>query len=375
MRVLVHAYPWDVIGDPLFIGRVQALGCDGVDLAAAYHTVRAATPWHPDRPYVDARHSALYRPVREEAWAGRRLVPSAAGWMDDPDPFGTAARALIGAGVPVTAWIVLTHNSLIGEAHPDITVVNCFGQHYPWALCPSRPEVRAYAATLAAEAVRGVTALAGVLLEACGQLGADHGGHHDKTDGAYDARQRRMLSVCCCPACRAGWAARGADPEWVVRELRAAVRSREHDLDADTAATLLAVRQEGVGELRHQVIGAVPGLRVSLHCSPDPWATGANPGLGPDAGEEVDAAVVQCWPTGPESPDRVRLARHLLPERVAVGAYVTVLPPVRPEETVAHVRRLVEAGAREIHLYHAGLASPARHGLLADAARAAVTLS
>ncbi|GAA3800350.1 hypothetical protein GCM10022226_19920 [Sphaerisporangium flaviroseum] len=372
MRVLVHAYPWDVIGDPLFTGRVQALGCDGVNLAAAYHTVRAATPWHPERAYLDARHSALYRPLREEAWAGRRLAPARPGWMDDPDSFGTAARTLTDADIPVTAWIVLTHNSRLGEAHPDVSVVNCFGQPYPWALCPSHAEVRDYAATLAAEAVRDVP-LAGVLLEACGQLGADHGGHHDKTDGAYDARARRMLSVCCCAACQASWAARGLDPRRAVRDLRAAVRSREHDLDPAMAAALLAVRHEAADELRHQVIGAVPGRRVSLHASPDPWATGANPGLSPNAGKEVDTVVVQCWPTGPESPDRVRLAHHMLPDQVAVGAYVTVLPPVRPEEPAPHVRRLVEAGANEIHLYHAGLAGPARHGLLADAVRAATT--
>ncbi|GGK66322.1 hypothetical protein Sme01_10940 [Sphaerisporangium melleum] len=371
MRVLVHAYPWDVIGDPLFTARVQTLGAEGVNLAAAYHTVRAATPWHPERAYMDARHSALYRPVREEAWRGRRLVPAAPAWMEDADAFGTAARALAGAGVPVTAWIVLTHASRLGEAHPDVSVVNCFGEHYPWALCPSRAEVREYAATLAAEAVRDLP-LAGALLEACGQLGADHGGHHDKTDGAYDARARRMLSVCCCAACRDGWEAGGADPGRTVRDLRAAVRSREHDLDAETAATILAVRHQAADELRHQVVAALPtGLRVALHASPDPWATGANPGLRPPAGKDVDAVIVQCWPTGQESADRLRVARRMLPEQVALGAYVTVLPPVRQEDLVPHVRRLAEAGAEEIHLYHAGLAGPARHGLLADAALAA----
>ncbi|WP_214411824.1 hypothetical protein [Sphaerisporangium fuscum] len=372
MRVLVHAYPWDVLGDPLFVGRVQALGCDGVNLAAAYHTVRAATPWHPERAYLDARHAALYRPVREEAWRGRRLLPGPAAWMDDPDSFGTAATTLAAADIPVTAWTVLTHNSRLGEAHPDVGVVNCFGEHYPWALCPSRAEVREYAATLAAEAVRDLP-LAGVLLEACGQLGADHGGHHDKTDGAYDARARRMLSVCCCGACRAEWAARGLDPERTVRELRTAVRSHEHDLDPATAAALLAVRHGAADELRHQVLAAIPGPRVGLHAMPDPWATGANPGLTPDTGKEVDTVIVQCWPTGPESAERVRLTRRMLPEEVAVGAYVTVLPPIRPDEITPHVRRLAEAGAQEIHLYHAGLAGPHRHGLLAEAVRAAKT--
>ncbi|GII81137.1 hypothetical protein Sru01_61190 [Sphaerisporangium rufum] len=370
MRVLVHAYPWDVIGDPLFIGRMHALGCDGVNLAASYHTVRAATPWHPEHAYLDARHAALYRPVRPQAWTGRRLVPGEAGWMAGPDPFGDATRALAEAGVPVTAWIVLTHDSRLGAANPDVSVVNCFGEHYPWALCPSHPEVGEYAATLAREAVRDLP-LDGVLLEACGQLGAVHGGHHDKTDGAYDARARRLLSVCCCAACRAGWAARDVDPEPVVRDLRAAVRSHRHEPAAETAAALLAVRHRAALELRRRVVAALPGLRVGLNADPDPWATGADPGLGPDAGEGADTVVVKCWSTGPDSVERLRRARRLLPGRTALGAYLTVLPPVRPEEVAPHVRRLVEAGAEELHLYHAGLAGPARHAMLAEAVQAA----
>ena len=186
VRASGHAYPWDVIDDPDFPARVRKAGLDTVTLAATYHSTRAATPLHPNRRVVDARHAALYRPIRARAWAGQRLKPAGPDWMPEPDPFGQAAEVLRGNGLRVTAWIVLTHNSRLGTAHPDVTVVNCFGERYPYALCPASPQVRWHAATLAAEAVRDA-AVDAVSLEACGQMGVDHLGHHEKTVGAWNA--------------------------------------------------------------------------------------------------------------------------------------------------------------------------------------------
>ncbi|WP_329374330.1 hypothetical protein [Streptomyces sp. NBC_01483] len=41
-----YLYPWDVVGDPAAAERVAALGVDSAALAAAYHSVRTATPFH-----------------------------------------------------------------------------------------------------------------------------------------------------------------------------------------------------------------------------------------------------------------------------------------------------------------------------------------
>ena len=59
-----YLYPWDVLGDPDAAPRIAGLGVDRVALAAAHHAVRAATPRHAARRVVDARHAALYVPVR-----------------------------------------------------------------------------------------------------------------------------------------------------------------------------------------------------------------------------------------------------------------------------------------------------------------------
>ncbi|WP_412539388.1 hypothetical protein R8Z50_26540 [Longispora sp. K20-0274] len=413
-----HAYPWDVLGDPDFPARAADLGVGAVTLAAAYHSCRAATPLHPTRQVVDASHAALYRRVRPEVWSGRRLAPLAPGWLSEPDPFGDAARILATAGLPVTAWVVLTHNTRLGTAHPDVAVVNCFGERYPYALCPQWTEVREYAATLAAEACRDVP-VEGVSLEACGQLGLTHLSHHEKTDGAWSPASVRLLSVCCCAACRAAWRARGLDDHRIVADLRAVVRalsaSTEVDapvaelIGAETAAGVLAARHAAATALRGEVLAGLPaGIRVTLHASPDPWATGPSPGLAaavatspglgvaasPDQtvaaspGLAVAASpggaaralpgvslpgvagvLVPAWPTGPGTAAGVAAMRSAVGPEIRVGAYVTVLAPVGLDEVSGHVGRLRAAGADELHLYHLGLAPAGRHDGFAAAVK------
>ncbi|WP_291412309.1 hypothetical protein [Actinophytocola sp.] len=333
-----------------------------VALASAYHSTRAATPLHPGHQLVEARYAALYRPVRPEVWSSRRLRPVAPDWMPAAS-FDTAAAALRSAGLRVSAWVVLTHNTRLGVECPDVAVVNCFGERYPYALCPSWPEVREYAASLAREAAEGADE---VSLEACGQLGLAHLSHHEKTDGAWTPAATRWLSVCCCPACRTGWTSRGLDATWVVSTLRDAVRAEAAGSAGEVpfAATLLETRHAATDLLRAEVLAELD-VPVTLHAHPDPWATGASPGLTPTAAGSVAALVVPAWPTAPETADLiVRAARTGRP----VDAYVTVLPPAEPAELLDHARRLTAAGATGVSLYHLGLASGRCQPLLREIA-------
>ncbi len=76
-RVGTYLYPWDLLGDPDAVPRLLAAGLEQVRVAAAYHSVRAATPPHPRHRFVLAETSALYRPLREAAWAASFSVPGA----------------------------------------------------------------------------------------------------------------------------------------------------------------------------------------------------------------------------------------------------------------------------------------------------------
>ncbi|OEV27167.1 hypothetical protein AN219_23520, partial [Streptomyces nanshensis] len=222
MRAGAFVYPWDVVGDPDAPGRLAALGVQQVTLASAYHSVRALTPRHPRHRVVTARHSAVLYPPRTENWRGRGLRPYEQGWVDSDHPggaYGEAARALSEAGLEVHSWVVLAHNSRLGEEHGHVTVRNAYGDRYPWAPCIARPEVREYAVTLAGEAaVRPHTS--GTELESCGWYGWPHLSAHDKTAGVrLDGAAQYLMSLCFCEVCRDGYTSLGAGPD----ELRARV--------------------------------------------------------------------------------------------------------------------------------------------------------
>lgn len=383
MWVTGYSYPWDVADDPGFADRALEIGVDEVAIAASYHSTRAATPFLADRTAVVAEQAGLYRPVREQVWGGRTLRPAPGPWADQSrDKVADAVEVVRDAGLRTALWVVLTHNSALGQANPDRTVRNCFGERYAWALCPAHEDVREYAATLAAESVRELRPDT-VILESCGQMGAVHQHMHEKTDAVWAPAVARLLSVCCCTACTSAWQRAGLDPERIVEQLRDQVRAimATGDLGAtadglpdEISAALLRTRQQHTDALRAAVLAEVGSAgRVILHASNDPWATGALPGLTPFTAGDIDAVVLPGWQVGPGSVDAVRTTRASVPDTVDVGSYVTAVAPIPVTDIQGYVRDLHAAGAGELHLYHLGLAGPARLPYLRDAVTAAHT--
>jgi hypothetical protein len=391
MWVTGYSYPWDVADDPGFAERATEVGVDEVAIAASYHSTRAATPFLPDRTAVVAEQAGLYRPVRDQVWGAKSLRPAPGPWADQSqdkvDKVADAVEVVRDAGLRTALWVVLTHNSALGAANPERTVRNCFGEHYVWALCPAHEDVREYSATLAAESVRDLRPDT-VILESCGQMGAVHQHMHEKTDAVWAPAVARLLSICCCAACTSAWQRAGLDPERIVEQLRTRVRAimATGDLGAtadglpdEISAALLSVRQQHTDALRAAVLAEVGSAgRVILHASNDPWATGALPGLTPQLNRtepagDIDAVVLPGWQVGPGSLDAVRKTRASVPDTVDVGSYVTAVAPIPVTDIQGYVRDLHAAGAGELHLYHLGLAGPARLPYLRDAVSAAHT--
>jgi len=366
VRAGAYLYPWDVDGDPAAADRVAGLGLTGVSLAAAYHAVRAVTPFHPGHRIV-TRDAAVYYQPDPDRWSGAVLRPAVAG---PPGSFERAAGALRAAGLGVTAWVVLTHNSRLAADAPGCAVRNAFGDRYPWALCAGSAAVRKYAARLAAE-VAALDGVDGIELEACGWYGFEHGSAHDKTGGmtgragpAGTGAGDWLLSLCFCGGCRAVYAAAGADPDKLAAQVRTAADGGPA-LPGDAAEVLDRTRavaaQQLLGEVTSAVRAAAPGRPVLLHTDPDPRATGSNPGYdlaaacGPDG---VDGVLLGCG-------DQERAASLVAAAAGAVPAgapVVAVLQAVAglggdPASLPAQAAAVGAAGATELRFYHAGLAA------------------
>lgn len=372
------AYTWDLVGDPAAAERIAGLGVSTVTLQAAYHSVRATTAWHPRHRIVQADHAAAYFRLRPERWRGR-LKPYPPSWgVPDEDRFGTALAALAGAGLRAEAWMVLTHSSVLGREAPDLTVRNAYGESYPYALCPAQPAVHDYALTLVSEVCEQYDVPA-LMLEACGWLGAEHAGHHEKTSGAHlSACGRALLSLCLCPACRNGLAERGLDVEELARDVRAAVdgelqqgvpagESLGDALGHERAQAVYDHRGRVIADLVRDVAVPAGGRELLLMATDDPQVTGPDVGIDLASFDApVDAYVLKCW--GPEEAALAQVKAAASRTEIPLVANLTVL-----EDGYARIPALaadlVAGGARQLRYYHAGLGSPARLASVRAAAR------
>jgi hypothetical protein len=363
VRIGAYLYPWDVDGDPAAADRIAGLGLTEVTLAAVYHAVRAVTPFHP-RHRIVTRDAAVYYRADPARWDGLRLRPADA----DPDLSGSferAAAALRSAGIAVTAWVVVTHNSRLAGPG-ECAVRNAFGDVYPWALCAGSAAVRSYAATLAAEvaALDGVDA---VELEACGWYGFEHGSAHDKTGDMADlagADGLWLLSLCFCTECGPAYRAAGADPAKLAVQVRAAADGRSV-LPADAADVLDQTRGTASRRLLTEVLDAVraaaPSQPVLVHSAPDPRAAGANPGYDPAVScgpGGADGVVLACGNPA-TAPDLVARTASATPPGARIAAVLQAVAGLggHPETLPAQAAAVRAAGATELRLYHAGLAA------------------
>ncbi|MFF1375195.1 hypothetical protein [Streptomyces sp. NPDC058308] len=386
MKAAAFLYPWDVVGDPDAPARLAALGIRQVTLAAAYHSTRALTPRHPRHRVVTAAHAAVLYPPGER-WQGREPRPYAAGEWAPGDAYGEAARALGDAGIEVHSWVVLAHNSRMGEDHPATSVVNAYGDRYPWAPCIARPATRAYLVDLAAEAaVRPGTR--GTELESCGWYGLAHPHAHDKIAGVpLGEAGQYLMSLCFCASCRQGYAGQGLDPDELAAVVRGALEplwrgagepdgwtAVEELIGPDRAAATRAWRETAARTLQEAAVGAVraaaraegPGFQVLLHADPVTYHCGANAGVDPAHILSVaDGVVVPCT-GGP---------RLLAPfagqggDGTVLAANLTVVSGMggSPATLAADAARAAELGATELRLYHAGLASDGDLALVGEA--------
>ncbi|MFF7974768.1 hypothetical protein [Streptomyces sp. NPDC007905] len=373
MKASAFVYPWDVNGDPEAPARIAALGVEQVTLASAYHSTRALTPRHPRHRIVTAEYAAVLYPVGNR-WAGRGLRPCPAGRWAPGNAWEEAAEALTAAGLEVHTWAVLAHNSRMGAENPDTSVVNAYGDHYPWAPCIAQPATRAYLVDLAAEAAVRPGAR-GTELESLGWYGLQHLHAHDKTSGVGlgDAGQY-LMSLCFCPVCRAGYGEQGVDAEGVAAAVRDALEplwrgaaadggwpTVEKLLGEDRAAATRAWRDTTARTLQEEAVTAVraaapDGFRILLHADPVPYHCGANVGVDPAHILCVaDGVVVPCTGGTALLAPFAEQAR----EHTVLAANLTVVSGMggSPGTLAADAARARAQGATELRLYHAGLAS------------------
>ncbi|RSY79367.1 hypothetical protein DAH66_17540 [Sphingomonas koreensis] len=218
-----YTYPWN-LHDPA--GDLAAMADDGmahVAIAASYHAGKFIQPRDPVSRVYFPEDGTVYFTPRSTRYG--LLQPLRARAAEARDVLREACDA---AALQVRAWTVLNHNSRLGWLHPEVVSRNAWGDPYYYALCPSHPEVRRYAVTLAADLAEHHD-LHSLMLESPGWLVYDHGYHHEFAQAQPTTESTRLMGLCFCDSCTVQAGAAGIDMAGLRGEIRRQVDAQLDD--------------------------------------------------------------------------------------------------------------------------------------------------
>ena len=161
------------------LGNVQERAeVDGLTLAVVYHDARDLFPHNPVHKVRYLEGGAVFFQPDESHYEGLQLQPRVAGLARTVDPLGDVCAAAGERGMGANAWVVFLHSDRLGFTYPECATQNAFGDRYLTDLCPSNPEVRAYARALASDIARYEVST--ILAESLHFHGLGHGYHHER---------------------------------------------------------------------------------------------------------------------------------------------------------------------------------------------------
>jgi hypothetical protein len=368
----IYAYAWDLAertpGEAA--AELKGLGLNTVTLAGAYHAGKFIRPRGiAGKVYFPEDGTVYFRP---QARRYGKIKPVESSLNEDHDFF----RKFGTTGLAVNAWMVLLHNTRLGQSNPDVTVENAFGDRYVYALCPSNPDARAYAVALCADITANYPVL-GISCESPGFAPYQHGFHHEFALMKQNRWFDNLMGLCFCQHCRKGAKAAGIDAEGLRSRIKADIESwlaSDFDLPDDMAEAFwladtrtdgdlgrfLAWRCEVTTSLVVEIKAAIRN-DAALAIIPSvarptggAWYEGSELAALAGAAGILEACFYEA------SAERVRVDAWDVKRRLrGKGAIRGILRPAHPDlksksEVVAAVAGLKAAGITDIAFYNYG---------------------
>ena len=382
MRFAIWTYPWDVLD--LGIDQVVAdvrdrAGLNGINLATSYHAGRFFQPRSPRRKTYFPEDGTIYFQPDAQLWAGRAIVPKVADLVTEQ---GDVLRDLIRqrdqTGLSVACWTVCLHNTRLGLLHPGACTRNAFGDPNYYSLCPSHPDVRAYATTLVRDLTRNYKPEV-VQLESPGFMGYYHEYHHEKDGVGLTPEDDFLLSLCFCDACVQRAAVAKVDAKAAQRTVRAWIE--ESAARAVPAARWPDFAQRGADMFRaHPEVEAyvlwrfepVTSLVADIRAAADPasrievidindgWRSGSDLAA---LARICDGILLCAYDRSPAAVGADAAAvRTMLPAQCRLGVGMRLFYPEMKaaRDIVERTQAAIDAGASEMHYYNYGLVPAAR---------------
>lgn len=220
------------------ISELQGYGFTGINLALNYHASRDfILRQGPALEYLaDGFH--YYKPNFDH-YPSHAVLPNSKDCLTDNRMLDQVIEGANSQGFEINGWAVFMHNSAIGFQRPDLTVANCFDNHFLSELCPSSPEISGYVAGMSRDLMsRGITSLA---IESLHFHGAHHGEHHERFFLEMSEITAFLLSLCFCTSCITNFTGDGvALKEKVARALKPFLDEGDQWLGLELTKEILA---------------------------------------------------------------------------------------------------------------------------------------
>ena len=356
-------------------------GLGGVTLAAAYHHGRDIFPHNPKRRVHFLEGGTVFFQPDTARYQGRVLQPLVSELARESDVLAGLCSAAHARSMRVRAWTVFLHNYSLGEAHPDCASRNVFGDRHVTDLCPSNPEVRTYAAALAADiAAKGVDV---VVAESLHFHGLEHGFHHERYFIELGPLGRYLLGLCFCEHCLAAAREHRVDVDHLERAVRLELERRfaatpdpepaeleRGDVEAFADGELggyLETRAATVSSLVKECAEAAPLALIDLSGAIKGYATGrpvgaAAPSIGWQFGIDVSAIAESCQVEAigyAADPERLRFDLDGYRSLAGDKNLSVIMRPMAPDcDSAGNLAQKLEvaraAGCTETGFYHYG---------------------
>ena len=255
--------------------------------------------------------------------------------------------------------------------------MNCFGDKFIHALCPSAPKSREYALRLVRAVLR--RPIHAIELEAMGFYGYEHLSHHEKCGIVFDLFHHFLFSYCFCPHCAKALESAGLDAALISkifrervnsffegRELSARTEKQAREqlvelLGEDMATTLLRVRSQCILSLLQEIREIVPReieLTVSSGLSRFEGSAlfGEDPQQTLQIGDRLQLVVFEA--DGAAFRKRFETAMDCVGDGSRWIAGIRIFPPdiTSDADIESRLAFLHAKGFRAVQLYHYGLA-------------------
>ena len=378
----IYAFAWDIAeaGTPRAIEELRALHLDTVTLAGSYHAGKFLRPHGMRGKVYFPEDGTIY--FRPDLARYGQIKPVVNSLLEERD----VLRELTSSDrIATNVWLVLLHNSLIGQAHPEVCATNAFGDRYVYSLSPSHPWARDYAVSLARDVTESYP-VTGITLASPGYAPYSHGFHHEFSMLRHNCWLDNLLALDFSAHAIARARAAGIDAERLRQQVAEDIDSyldSDIDFPDDMAEAFWLADVQSDGDLRRYLdfrIGEATSLVAEIRAAVRPdvsvavipsvarpaaagWYQGADLEMMADAADILEVCFYDS--------SAARIASDLFDIRRRLrgaGRVRAVLRPGPPDMSAKSAFLEVGRGAtrrrhRRVRLFQLGASAPRQPGL------------